>query len=406
MAAGERPAWAVALIDLRRHHALSQEEMAERVGVDRTSVARWESGRIRPQPFHVRSICRVFDVSVEQLHLTGQRSVAPRQSSPVLGSAIPDRPIDLERLAWPTPDSRQLDDFQELLRLVAERRRTMSLEVLIPTAESTYVRLRELALGAPTGSRRRAHLVAAEAALLAGRLYYFAGRQGEAYGALWFADVAGAEAGADQLRAATRVAISYLRSTSIRVGEGGDRGSTMTLLDSAVRLGGQPGSGLVLAWALARRAEELAAGGHESAALRDMDGAERALTGSDEDALVSGPRTPEDLDGFRAAVLIQLHRPEAVGVLQRSLANLGADLVPRRAHSLTELAVAWAREDQVEAACAALSDAVTSAMRIGRVAYALRAVAVRRRDLSRWDGTHAVRALDERLLGVPGLLRE
>lgn len=103
----------------------------------------------------------------------------------------------------------------------------MSLDALIPAAEATSWRLRELVPDCPPRITRLYFFVAAEAALLAGRLYYFAGRSGDAYGALAFADAVAQEAGADQIRAAAYTAMSYLRSPLMRLGEGGHPARTV-----------------------------------------------------------------------------------------------------------------------------------------------------------------------------------
>jgi hypothetical protein len=305
--------------------------------------------------------------------------------------------LDLEQMAHPAVSARQLDHFQQFIRLCGQQRRTTSLDALIPAVEATYRRLRDLLLDAPASTTMRAYMVTAEAALLTGRLHYFAGRQGDAYGALAFADAVAEEAGADQIRAAAHVAMSYLRSPLTRVGVG-DSGRTIMLLNSAATLSSPDLSPLVHAWILARRAEEYAAKSNERAALRDMDEAARALSRrGDDDAVVTGPRSEADLDGFRGTVLIQLGKRGAGDVLQHSLDSLPEGMLARRAHSLADLAVARAQEGDVGAACSALAAAIAAATPLGRVAYVRRAVAVRERDLARWEGTPPVKDLDERM---------
>jgi hypothetical protein len=302
--------------------------------------------------------------------------------------------LDLERAAWPGLDARQLEDYQAFLRLCARQRRTMSLDVLVPAMEVTYSRLRGLVLDGPHSASRPAQVVAAEAGLLAGRLYYFAGRRGDASRALTFADAVARYTGADHILATVQVAMSYLKQASARQ-------ETLNLLTLAASLSGQ--HPVVHAWILARRAEEHAALHEETAALRDLDRAASALSKVADDALVSGPRTTEDLEGFRGSVLMHLGHPESASVLERSLDRLPGHLLARRAHTLTDLGAVRAQRGDVDAACAALTEAVKGSTRAGRVAYLARAAAVRRRHLSRWHGHTAVDALDEqlRLAGAP-----
>jgi hypothetical protein len=361
----------------------------------------WEDGSVQPSPRVVAAAWRVAGRPSGSVYLSHSYRPADtvdplvRHIRDVLPNADADT-LDLERMVHPDIGTSQLDHFQQFIRLCGQQRRTTSLDALIPAVEATYRRLRELLLDAPARTPTRAYAVAAEAALLAGRLHYFAGRQGDAYAALAFADAVAHEAGADQLRAAARVAMSYLRSPLTRVGEG-DPARTMMLLNAATALSSSDVSPLVHAWVLSRRAEEHAARGDELAALHDMDEAGRALGRGDDDTVVTGPRSEADLDGFRGALLIQLGQPGAGDLLERSLASLPEGMLARRAHSLADLAVARAREGAVEAACAALAAAVEAAQPLGRMAYVRRALAVRHRDLARWDGTRAVTELDERI---------
>jgi transcriptional regulator with XRE-family HTH domain len=52
----------------RRAVGFSQEQLADRLGVDRSTVARWESGETEPQPWIRPRLARTLQVSVEQLH--------------------------------------------------------------------------------------------------------------------------------------------------------------------------------------------------------------------------------------------------------------------------------------------------------------------------------------------------
>ncbi|MER8030952.1 helix-turn-helix transcriptional regulator [Streptomyces bauhiniae] len=53
----------------RRRKALgySQEKLAQLLGVDRTTVGRWESGRIAPQPAQRRALAAVLEISLHEL---------------------------------------------------------------------------------------------------------------------------------------------------------------------------------------------------------------------------------------------------------------------------------------------------------------------------------------------------
>jgi len=55
------------LAQRRRTVGMSQEALAEQLGVDRTTIIRWESGRSGPQPWHRPNLAMALKVSVEQL---------------------------------------------------------------------------------------------------------------------------------------------------------------------------------------------------------------------------------------------------------------------------------------------------------------------------------------------------
>ena len=46
---------------------LTQEDLAERLGVSRSTVAAWETGRIYPQASRLMDLAKALGVTVEQL---------------------------------------------------------------------------------------------------------------------------------------------------------------------------------------------------------------------------------------------------------------------------------------------------------------------------------------------------
>lgn len=55
------------LIKLRKEHALSQEELAEKLDVTRQTVSKWELGQSKPDMEKLVKISNVFNVSIESL---------------------------------------------------------------------------------------------------------------------------------------------------------------------------------------------------------------------------------------------------------------------------------------------------------------------------------------------------
>lgn len=55
------------LKDIRQHHQLTQEALAEKLNVSRSAIARWESGKGIPDIGNLIAISREFELSLDQL---------------------------------------------------------------------------------------------------------------------------------------------------------------------------------------------------------------------------------------------------------------------------------------------------------------------------------------------------
>jgi transcriptional regulator with XRE-family HTH domain len=58
------------LIEARLRLGLSQERLAERVGVTRNTISDWERGVKMPYPIHVKRLCDIFGMNAEELGLS------------------------------------------------------------------------------------------------------------------------------------------------------------------------------------------------------------------------------------------------------------------------------------------------------------------------------------------------
>lgn len=55
------------LYEIRKNSGLSQEELAEKIGVSRQSVSKWETGQAMPEYEKLLALCEYFKVSVDSL---------------------------------------------------------------------------------------------------------------------------------------------------------------------------------------------------------------------------------------------------------------------------------------------------------------------------------------------------
>ena len=52
---------------IRKENNLSQEQLADKLGVSRQSVSKWESGLAYPEMDKVLQICKMFGLNVDEL---------------------------------------------------------------------------------------------------------------------------------------------------------------------------------------------------------------------------------------------------------------------------------------------------------------------------------------------------
>ena len=55
------------LTNLRKGKGLSQEELANELNVSRQAVSKWESNSAYPETEKILAICKLFDVSMDEL---------------------------------------------------------------------------------------------------------------------------------------------------------------------------------------------------------------------------------------------------------------------------------------------------------------------------------------------------
>lgn len=53
--------------ELRKAKKLSQQELADKLGVDRSTIAKWETGTNSPRTNKLHQLAKVLDCSLEEL---------------------------------------------------------------------------------------------------------------------------------------------------------------------------------------------------------------------------------------------------------------------------------------------------------------------------------------------------
>lgn len=98
------------LLRLRKAHGFSQEELAEKIGISRQSVSKWERAEASPDTDKPVALARLYSVSLDELLLSDEEeSKAGEGLQPVRnglenGGDGSRRPSLRNRMPGPSPD--------------------------------------------------------------------------------------------------------------------------------------------------------------------------------------------------------------------------------------------------------------------------------------------------------------
>lgn len=190
----------------RKAVGFSQEGLAERLGIDRSTVARWESGDTEPLPWLRPKLARVLQVSIEQL-------------DELLAEAGEPEALADERLSYALEHPRSVD----LVAVARLRERVHDLDTRYDKAPSTSLladagqclgQVSFLRAHAATSRvRRELFAVEAEAATLMGQLVWDASQRRDHTTARAYLDQA--VDAARQLRDPTAEGLALLRTSFV-----------------------------------------------------------------------------------------------------------------------------------------------------------------------------------------------
>jgi hypothetical protein len=403
-------------------------------GVDANLVSKWERGVRTPGCYYTPRLCLLFQLPPEDLgFVPGPRLASEcRRLSQVLGQALA-RTVDsvrrrdfLHHLLWGGAalatgsaidaervvaaasgyvDRRLIDDLHVIADDDARRMHTDAPRDLLPQVERHLASVQTMLRGGRLPAQEgRLHLVAGTLAAVAGRLSFSLGNPGDAHAHYVAADGHAREAGDGPLRAYVLGQRSHLYSDLWRDGRGGGPSMPLRLLDEAHAAAGGSSSPWLRTWLLVRRAEEHATRGDARAAHQDLEDADHILgaaSSTDDGFFAHWYESPvARLAGYRGNCSQLLGATaEATTTIEDALAALSPSLVSVRCTVLADLAMAYAKEEEVERACALLTESLDLCSDGGLVAHAQRVIGVRQH-LSPWRDTPAVQDLDDLLHDV------
>jgi len=332
----------------RIERGLKQHVAAERIGLSRRWLVDVENGHVQPKFGDLLRLVDVLEADlVDAPGVRRSRAVPNPRNLPreegteserreflgwlaaIAGSAAL---VDVERLASPIIDAAWLRDSEVVSIGLAGQREAVEAAVLLPPVLGHLASLESM-LPASAELTARTALLAGDLLLGYRRPIGVLTRQrlGDAYRCFVLAETLGSPA----------VATKSMLSRASLYDQRGEVSLALALANEAVRR--RMAARTMLPWLLARRAELHAKEGGDTAAMRDLDSAERALNGP-EDWWSMSPRSTVELAAYRGAVLSSLGRHrEAADTLTWVLERMDPGKVMWRAAVAADRDVALAR---------------------------------------------------------------
>ncbi|MEY6568313.1 helix-turn-helix domain-containing protein [Streptomyces sp. PGLac3x] len=371
------------LAERRRAMGYSQEKLAHLLGVDRTTVGRWECGRVSPQPPQRRGLANALDLGLDELdcllatpavrvqetaRCQTEESPTPGDSDEMMrraflrvlsvSGALAVLPVDEAEALREEAGQDAPADFDRMNgHLWQVYQLARSKRAVPPVIRDQLTTLNE-ALANGRGPTRPLLSAAADLFQLAGEVAFDGTRYAEAASSYALAASVGREADAYDLWACALVRHAY-----VEMSEGRHR-QAVQLLGAAARLARRGDSALsTRQWVASVQAEAYAGLGDLTACERAMDQAEtvRELGGDSANGgwlRFDGARLEEE----RGARYVQLGRFDlAEETLTRALtqtALAAGHSYRRRGAVLTDLAVIGVRRGEVEQVVAYGGEAV------------------------------------------------
>jgi transcriptional regulator with XRE-family HTH domain len=371
----------------RKTVGLSQERLAEVVGVDRSTVVRWERGVTDPQPWHRPRLALALKLSVEDLaELLANVEDAPSQPNERLDYVLrhPSR-VDVVTVAYLRAQVKHLDELYEHVPsalLLAETGQLFGQAVFLRQHAARAVVQRELVA------------MIAEAAILMGQLVWDASqRRGSGASNTYLGEAVSAarQIGDSVVEAYAELRQSYLALYGVR----------------------NPSAGLALALRSAAtsstQSHVIAGLAHLHAAeayamMTDVAGCNSALGAAKDDFARIGPEDPAGMlfcpshyGRLAGSCQLRLGRPDkAEAILHGTRPYL---LTGRKASAIVlgNLALASIRQRQIDTGVACMHEAI-DVLEQTRSGGGLNVVFAAARELRPWRNAPAVQDVSDRLL--------
>lgn len=377
------------LVRRRRMLGLSQQQLAERVGVDRSTVVRWERSESSPHPWHRPKMARALKITAEELDdlLLDRGPAEGPQTERLEHAAANPAGIDLVSVAC----------LREQLTGLGAAYDTAPSSALLADAGQCLGQIEFFRCRAASIQVRRELTIAeAEAAMLMGKLVWDASGRRDQATPLVFLDQAVAAAGQVGDKAAQGHALlrkSYLALYGSRDPRDGHR------LASAAADTTRHASNALTGLALLHAAEGCAMRGERRACERCLSQAEALLDRIGEIDAAAGLFTLVHYRRLAGSCYLYLHDPERAQQYLTAAAQDLAGGTKSLAIVLGNLALACLRQRRLDEAAAHLGDAITVIEQTWG-GGGLTVVFAVGRELKPWRAEPVVQDAFDRLLGL------
>ena len=369
----------------RKARGFTQEELAYALGVDRSTVARWEAGETDPQPWARRKLGRTLGLSADALD----------ELLALDTTAAQERPVNDERGAV-----QSADDVRDLLDELAARYLTQPSAALLVEAAQCHGAVSQLMTAARSdGGRRPLHHLAVTTSTLLSQLIWDASGRRDAVTAWAYCDEAAQHAAACGDVAGQ--ANADLRKTFIALyAVTGPRDPARGLATAeGAALASKSLSPALSGLAQLHAAEALAMMGEYRRCEQSLSLAETAFDRIGADDPAADVHAPGQLGRLAGSCYLALGTPErAEPLLARTADELrGRDKT--RSLVLGNLALSYLRQRQLDAATATLHEAI-GLLEQSRGGGGMTVVFGVARELYPWRELAAVQDVHDRLLAL------
>lgn len=370
------------LAERRKAVGLTQERLAEIMGVDRSTVVRWERADTAPQPWHRPRLARALKVAADELS---------DLLADIDGEGQDPNPWHLDRGGV---DLVSTGHLREEIHRLDERYERVPSSALLGIAGQLHGRAVAVRHAATGRTRRELLLAEMESATLMGQLVWDASHRRDHSTATAYFDQA--ITAARQVRDVVGEAQAVLRKSFVSLYGTRNPADGLTLACRAARVS-RTESSTIAGLSLLHVAEAYAMQGDGRRCERALGEAEAAFAGITRDdpaGFLSCPSQPGRLAG---SCWLRLNEPTKA---EQALEEARRRLAPRRKSTaivLGNLARVHIRQRRIDAAASYLNEAI-DAVEQTRSAGGLNVVFTTARELRPWRNERVVQEADDRLL--------